>query len=100
MNNRKEILRQKIGAAGYPKDEDHKELAALLENPAMQRALFQILKGSDDAMVNLINADFTHEEGVKKAIRLQARAHVYALVVDELLDLATTEPQPEETPNA
>lgn len=95
MNNRKEKLLADIRIAGMPTDADRKELESVLRNPVTQRALFAILAGSDAAIGAMVNQDFTTPQGVQVALKLQARAHCYSQIVDELLDFATTETQPE-----
>lgn len=95
MNNRHELMLDKIKTAGPTLESDRAELYKMLESHALQRVLFNILVGSDDAVTALTNADFTSEVGVKAAILLQAKARCYSAVVEDLLEFACTEPQPE-----
>lgn len=95
MNNRKELILDQIKKAGMPTDADRKELDQLLRNVTLQRMLFGVLRWSDEALEVLGGADLTTEEGVKNAIKLQARAFVLSSIVEELVTFATTEPQPD-----
>jgi hypothetical protein len=94
MNNRKELLLDHVKSAGFPTDADRKELALLLENPALQRILFGLLTVSDDAVTALTNSDFTTDSGIKAAILLQAKARCYDAIVEDLIEFATTEVEP------
>lgn len=96
MNNRKELLLQKVQRAGGPSDADRRELFNLLDrNDSLQRMICSILQVSDEAVTLLAGADLSTDKGVKDAIKIQSRAKALALVVDDLLDFATTEPEPE-----
>lgn len=99
MNNRKEILEQKIAAAGPPSDLDRKELLTILGNPTMQRIIWGILHQSDESLMALGNIDLTTDVGVKTAIKLQARAAMFSAVAEHLIEFATTEPEVKENEN-
>lgn len=91
MNNRKEKLLQEIMQAGPLKESDRKELGSMFSTPALQRLLNTMLAQSDEALAILGNMDFTTQQGVMDAIKIQSRAQANASVVDELLDFITTE---------
>lgn len=103
MNNRKEQIEFLIRHAGPQLDDDRTTLRNLIEqNPALQRMLHSVLIISDGCGNMLLGADFTTEVGVKNAIKIQAKAAAYSLVVEDIIEFVSTEQQPEtkETENA
>ncbi len=97
MTPKGEVLLNKIKFAGPPLEADVDELFQVLQNPAMMRAMWAILNSSDESLTVLGNMDFTTDEGVKNAIKVQARATIYSQVAKELIEFATADkPEKEE----
>lgn len=98
----KEALLGFVTKAGLPTEDDRKEFRHILKtNQTVQRVLFMILAESDTVLGSLANQDLTTEQGVKKAIQIQARCQMFAMFVENLVEFASFEPeQKKENTNA
>lgn len=95
MNNRLIVLQAKISESAPLQEADHKEFAALCNNPVMHKLLRTFGEVSENITVQLLGVDFSSPNGALQATALQAKARAYMSVVEDILSFATTETEGE-----
>lgn len=66
---------------------DAKELKELMENKALRKALHQLLRVSDTNLDLYRRADLATEQGIREAVKFQAKANSFSEAVDFLIEL-------------
>lgn len=68
-------------------EKDREELADLLKNPSLRRALREVIKETNERSQTLLNLNLYKPEGIEKAKETQAYVRGMRRVVDALFEL-------------